>query len=51
MNKLFDFGQLLEATFVLIVIYLLVRNAGGVSSIIASSSRAYIGAVTALQGR
>jgi len=44
-------GQILEATFALIVIYLLVRNAGGVTAIIGSTSRAYIGAVTALQGR
>lgn len=46
-----SFGQIIEATVTLILVYLLVRNAGGVSAIIGSTSRAYVSAVTALQGR
>ena len=44
-------GKILEITFTLIVIYLVVQNAMGASSLIKSSGAVYVDAVKALQGR
>lgn len=44
-------GRILEITFVLIALFLVLQDPGGFSSIIGAISRAYVGAVKTLQGR
>lgn len=44
-------GRVIEVTLVLIVLYLVLSNAFGFSSAIASIGKVYVNAVKALQGR
>lgn len=44
-------GRLLELTVTLVVLYLVLSQYRGFSSVISSLSNAYVGAVKALQGR
>ncbi len=45
-----DFNNLMEITFTLIMLYLILRNASGFSSAIRAVSSAYVSGVRALQG-
>lgn len=45
------FGRILEITMVAIVLYLVLTNAFGFSSIISTAGEVYAKSVTALQGR
>lgn len=51
LSKVIDFSGLLEITFVLIVLFLVLSRPQGFSSTVRSLSGAYIGAVKTLQGR
>lgn len=44
-------GQILEGTFVLTLVYLIVTNADNFSKVVSSISSAYVGSVKVLQGR
>jgi len=46
-----NFGEIIEITFFIILIYLILSRAEGFSSVVRSTSNAYVGAVKALQGR
>lgn len=46
-----DLGEWVEITFFVILIYLILSRSQGFSSVVRSTSNAYIGAVKALQGR
>jgi hypothetical protein len=43
--------KIIEATVVLVLVYLVVANAGGFSVVVSSISKAYAGSVKTLQGR
>lgn len=44
-------GQIIEGTFVVVALYLIVKNAGGFSQTVTAISSAYAGSVKALQGQ
>ncbi len=46
-----DVGRILEITFVLIVLYLVLSNGSSFGSVVNTIGSTYIGAVKALQGR
>ena len=44
-------GKILEITFVAVLVYLILKNAGGFNTVAGASAGAYSTAVKALQGR
>ena len=51
LSKVLDFSGLMEITFVLIVVFLVLSRPQGFSTTVRSLSSAYVGAVKTLQGR